>query len=222
MAAPSARGFVVVLALMVMLLLSALAAAYALVVSSDVVVAHNLRMGEEARRAAESAAEVALADLDALADWSLALSGAVRSSFVDGPPSGVRALDDGSRLDLDELVSRANCRSAGPCSAADMDAVTADRPWGRNNPRWRPFLYGRLRALAPGSESPCYVVVMIADDPSEIDGDPARDADWPAPGAGVVLLRAQAFGPRGVRRIVEASAGRSAGGRVRVIAWRPQ
>ena len=45
-------------------------------------------------------------------------------------------------------------------------------------------------------------VVLVGDDASETDGDPLRDGVPPSPGAGVVELRAQAFGPRGARRTI--------------------
>jgi hypothetical protein len=87
-----------------------------------------------------------------------------------------------------------------------MDAPTRERPWGVNNPRWRPFIYGpwgRFAALA--RPVPCYLVVWIADDGREADGDPQADASSPAePGAGLIRVRAEAYGVRGLRRAVEA------------------
>ncbi len=72
---------------------------------------------------------------------------------------------------------------------AQMDAVTADRPWGMNNPRWQTFGSGWLRDIAPLADAPhVYVVVWIGDDPLETDGDPLRDepdvrAPWTPGGA---------------------------------------
>ena len=94
----------------------------------------------------------------------------------------MRALADGSTIDLGEQVNLANCQKAAACSAAEMNAVTADRPWGANNPRWTLLAYAPLSALLPDTSlgPPAYVIVLVGDDPSEIDEDPSRDA---APGA---------------------------------------
>jgi hypothetical protein len=50
-----------------------------------------------------------------------------------------------------------------------------------------------------------YVVVWLGDDPNEEDGDPLVDGgDADANGRLMLLSRAEAFGPRGARRAVEA------------------
>jgi hypothetical protein len=93
-----------------------------------------------------------------------------------------------------------------------MSAVTADRPWGANNPRWALFSYGPLSAMSSESgalPSPDYVVVLVADDPAESDGDPSRDGEpGSGPGAGVILVRAEAFGPLEAHRVVQAAVAR--------------
>jgi hypothetical protein len=59
-------------------------------------------------------------------------------------------------------------------------------------------------------KSPFYVVVMAGDDPSENDGDPLKDGSVATnPGSGVMTLRAEAFGPRGVRKAVELTIART-------------
>jgi hypothetical protein len=110
-----------------------------------------------------------------------------------------------------------------------MNQVTHDRPWGPNNPRWKLYGYGRLSDLMPTASvnSQYYVVVMIGDDSSELDGDATRDGvtpcdgavpvkdagDPPAwscnPGTGVLELRAEAFGPGGAHTVVEMTIARS-------------
>jgi len=204
-------------------MLSVLGAAFALVTSAEGVIAENFRNDQEALHAADAAAELALGDLEALADWNLALNGTARSTFVDGLPSGPRTLQDGSVIDLTTLTSLANCHKTTLCSAAAMDTATADRPWGPNNPRWQLFVYGRLSDVAPGSatDSGYYIIVFVGDDPSETDGDPLRDGSPPGPGAGVVVLRSHAFGPRGTRKTIELTISRASTGHVRVISWRP-
>jgi hypothetical protein len=103
-----------------------------------------------------------------------------------------------------------------------MDAATAERPWGPNNPRWQLFSYGWLRNALPAGaiDSAYYTVVLVADDPSEIDADPSRDGLPPSPGAGVVELRAQVFGPRGARRTIDVTVARTDAGSPRIVSWR--
>jgi hypothetical protein len=116
----------------------------------------------------------------------------------------------------------ANCGRLAACTDAQMDAVTAERPWGADNPRWRLFAYGPLRDLLPPGaiRSHYYVVVLIADDQAENDGNPAMDgSDGGNPGSGRVELRGEAFGPRSTHRGVEATVARTASG-VRVVSWR--
>ena len=143
------------------------------------------------------------------------------SSFVDGAPTGTRRLDDGSVLDLGQTLNRANCQKITPCSVTEMNAVTEDRPWGANNPRWRLFAFGRLRDMLPAGaiDSPYYVVAMVADDPGENDGDPTRDGVSNNPGAGIFAVRAEAFGPIGAHKVVELTVARG-GNAVRTLSWR--
>jgi hypothetical protein len=57
-----------------------------------------------------------------------------------------------------------------------------------------------------------YVVVWMADDPSESDNNPLIDGDTTNganPGTGVLSMLAQAFGPGGVSRVVEATIART-------------
>jgi hypothetical protein len=98
-----------------------------------------------------------------------------------------------------------------------MDAVTAVRPWGANNPRWTPYLYGPLKDLLPASSG--YVVVFAGDDPAETDGAPYVDAADPAAaGHDVLALRAEAFGPRHAHCTIRLTAARAAPS-VRVTSW---
>ncbi len=101
--------------------------------------------------------------------------------------------------------------------------MTDDRPWGTNNPNWRPYRYGRLSPGGPAQD--LYVVILVGDDPAENDGNPDRDGVAPGnPGAGVLMVRAEAFGPGLSRRSVEAAIARVAvpGGAFapRFLSWR--
>ena len=58
--------------------------------------------------------------------------------------------------------------------------------------------------------SPFYVVVMVADDPSENDGDPLKDGTAADNlGKGVIALRAEAFGPFGAHKVIELTVART-------------
>ena len=214
-------GMAVVIVLLALLLTSALGAALILTTSSETIIAGNYLASIEALYAADGAAERAIAELGGVADWNAVLGGSVRSVFVDGPPGGSRTMPDGSAIDLGEFVNLANCGEVRLCSGAEMDAATARRPWGANNPRWQLYAYGLLRDTTSAAtiDSSYYVIVLVGDDPAENDGNPVQDgAGTGNPGAGVIAVRAEARGPRGARRVVELTVGRQAG--PRLLSWR--
>ena len=207
-----------------------------LVTLTETGIAANYRDGMETLYAADAAIERALVDLAMAPDWDAVLSGATRSAFVDGSPGGTRTLG-GTTLDLSALTNRIRCGVPTACSVPAMDAVTAQRPWGSNNPRWELFGYGPLARIQPtaGIDSRAYVIVWVADDPGENDGDPLRDGQPPFvvdsrnpdnPGRHVVMLLAHAYGAAGLRRVVEATVGRTEDSilpplaKVRILAWR--
>ncbi len=201
----SSRGIALVAVLVMAVLVGSIALGLSLVVATDLVALHNERDSTTLRYAAEGALEVAARELSRASSWDDVLSGAERSALADGPPMGTRAIGTW-RVDLDAQTNLLNCGRRAACTAAQMAAVTPLRPWGADNPHWRPFLYGPLASLAPFSQAPpVYLVVWLADDARETDGNPARDATAPeAPGRGVLRARADAFGERGSRRSVEA------------------
>jgi PilX N-terminal len=222
MADRGADGFVLVVALLVLVLTSALVTALVSVTASETLIAANFRQSQEALHAADAGAERALGDLAAATDWDQVLGGAVQSTFADGAPFGTRGTPGGAQVDLTEVENVANCRKPTACSGAEMDLSTVERPWGPNNPRWQLYAYGRLEDVVPGVviDSPYYVIVLVADDPSETDGNPLLDALPEKPGTGVLVLRAEAFGPRATHKIVELTISRTSHGSVRVVSWR--
>jgi hypothetical protein len=88
------------------------------------------------------------------------------------------------------------------------------------------FAYSPAAALLPAGavRSSFYLVVLVADDPSETDGNPAVDGSSPCgagesppacnPGSGALAVRAEAFGPRGAHQIAEAVLERAGDGGV--------
>jgi hypothetical protein len=75
------------------------------------------------------------------------------------------------------------------------------KSWGANTPQWRMFAWGGAPAwLAAGrATSPFYVVVWIADDVEDGDGDPWGDSN------GAIAVHAVAMGPRQARRSMQAT-----------------
>ncbi len=198
------RGLALVIAMAALSLMSTIAAVLILITSSESTIAANYRNSVEALYVADALAEHGMWELTSISDWDVILNELARSSFVDGEAHGVRALPGGGEIDLAAVVARANCGKI-TCSAADITGnATGDRPWGADNPVWHLFGYGPLSALLPGVISPFYVVVMIADDPSETDGDPAKDGSGEDnPGARIIALRAEAFGPADTHKVLE-------------------
>jgi hypothetical protein len=197
--------------LFAVLLLTAIGGALILTSTSETMLAAHFRDNLAARYAAGAIVDREMDDLAGAADWTLVAGGVLPSAWVDGAPSGVRVLRDGTAVDLAQVVNLANCQKLTTCSTADLDAVTADRPWGVNNPRWTAYAYGYASGLLAGTAnaSPHYVVLLAS-------------ATVGSPGWDVLALRAEAFGPRGAHAIVEATAGRPAAtaGSVRLLSWR--
>jgi hypothetical protein len=199
------RGAALVMALISLLLLTALGLALVMTTSTETMIAYNFSGGQEALYAADAGIERTMQDVLTVPDWNTILAGLTTSAFVDGSPSGAHPMPGGGTLNLTEAVNMANCGKVTTCSAAEMDTSTAERPWGPNNPRWQMYAYAPLNDIVPTStvNSPFYVIVMIADDPAEIDNDPLMDSN------GVLTLRAEAFGPGNVHKVSEATLART-------------
>lgn len=219
------RGAALLLVLMCTTLLMALGGGLVLLTTTEARIASNFKAGMEALYAAEAGVERVLPDLIAASDWDAILDGTARSGFVDGPPSGTRVLADGSTLDLSAATSLERCGQSGSCTDAELDATTVERPYGANNPRWQLFAYGAIRDLLldgalQSDMSDMYVVVWVADDPFEDDGEPLRDGGRATSrGHGIVSIRARAYGSYGARRGIEVTVARGVV-RPRVLSWR--
>lgn len=198
------RGTAMVLAVAATLLMLVLGGALVLVTSTETRIAARFARNIEVLYAAEAALERALVDLAALPDWDAALAGAAVSTLTDGAPGGVR-IAGAAAVDIDAWTNRLRCGREDACAPGEMAAITADRPWGDNNPRWQLYAWGPLTALAPvpaGHEA--YVLVWVGDDPGETDADPLRDGGGDDnPGRRTLVLVAQAVAPGGLRRVLE-------------------
>ena len=162
-----------------------------MVMNTELRAAANYAASREAMYAADGALQIAARELLAVGDWNALLSSGALSGFVDGAPSGVRQLGDGSTVDLAQATSLANGEP---------------RPWGANNPVWRVFAFGWLGPRT-------YVIAWVGDDFAENDGDPLTDGGGTAnPGAGILAVRAEAFGVGGAHKVLEATVRRDTEG----------
>ena len=170
-------GVALIISLMSMMLLVALGMALILTTMTETKISANYREGTEALYAADAAVERVMQDLLTVPDWNNILNGTVTSSFVDGAASGTRTLPDGTTMSLTEATNMVRCGKVTACSDAELNAVTDERPWGLNNPRWQLYAFGPLSDLLPTEtiNSRNYVIVWVADDPSENDNNPLQD-----------------------------------------------
>jgi hypothetical protein len=218
------RGIALVMALLAIAAFSALGLSLILGSSLDRLTSGNHRDVTTSLNAADAAVALAVRELDRIADWTPVLQGSVQSSLVDGPP-GVRSLAGGGRLDLTVLTNEITCGRRTACSDTLIAEATLSRPWGVNNAHWRLFAHGRLDDVDPSSNQSPYLVVWVADDASETDGNRSVDGGGAGgEGEGVLRLRADAFGPGALRSAIEctvvrqcSSAGCEPG--IRVQSW---
>jgi hypothetical protein len=212
------EGAAMLMAIVALSLLTAIGVAALLTSSSEIVIAGTFRDQRSAVYAADAVAVRTIDELAAISDWSALFNGTTSASLVDGPPSGTRRLQDGTTIDLAQVVNIATCQKATSCTTSEMDAVTAQRPWGPNNPRWHLYAYGPLRNMLPPNavDTPWYVLLMVGD-------DPLHNPD-------AVALRAEAFGARGAHAVTERLIARTtsgdtdyndgSGAAVRILSWR--
>ena len=215
-------GSAIVVVVMAMFLLVALGSALVVTAATEARISARFGASAAALSAAEAALAIAVADLAIRADFDAALSGLVTSAFTDGPPAGVRTVA-GSEIDLSRITNELRCGRDAVCTDADIAAVSAQRPWGADNPRWQTFAWGRLSTLTPraGGANDMYLVAWVGDDPAEIDGDPQRDGVPAAnAGRGIVMVIAHAYGAGGLRRAIEATITRARPADTAVVSWR--
>ena len=201
------EGAAVVLALLVTVLLSLLGAGLLTLANTETLIAASYRHGQEASYGAEAALERALADLHAAADWTAVLA---------SPPANlVSTFDDGQvnvRLPEGRVV---NLPAQTMERQRESDEEAGPAVFGADSPRWRLFAHASIEDLdpPPAAGAPLYLLVWVADDGADGDGDPARDAN------GRIHVHAEAFGAAGARRSVAATIERTPAGVIRRVSW---
>ena len=199
-------------AVMIASLVGALAASLTFVVTIESRVGRHHQSAQSGAYAAAAGIERLIGELRRWPTWQTIPSmTSTAPSFNDGRT--VPTLADGTALDLPRRTSERQAAS------------DAFYPSGSNRPVWTLYAHAslaRITAIGVPMSNP-YVVVWIADDPDDLDGDPSRDSN------GVILVRAEAFGVRGGWRAIEATlgasivrdgAGAAVASQVTVIAWR--
>jgi hypothetical protein len=206
----SERGIALIMVTLVTTFLSALGIGLMLAIFMDRLANGNVSGSVAMLFAADAGIELAARDLALSENWDAVLSGTEIGSFTDGAAGGARAIPGGGALDLTAVTNHINCGKATTCTTAQMNANSVERPWGVNNPRWQLYAFGPMSAFANLMRpAACYLIVWIADDAREADGNPLADAEpGDQPGHGIVRVRAEAFGMAGSRRVIEAELAR--------------
>lgn len=201
------RGVALLMALVTAALVTAIATTMVMSSSTDLVITGNTRASTEAMYAAEAAGQRAIGELATIADWSTVLAappGNVTATFDDGETM-VRA-PDGRSLSVPVLTAARQTASA----------VTYGPGFGADSPVWRLFGHADIRALLPPgvTSPPAYVLIHVADDGGDGDGDPESDAN------GQLIVYAEAYGVSGAHRAVELAVSRVTPGTIRVLSWK--
>ena len=200
------RGVAVLIALLFAALIGAVAAGLIALTTIETLIGAGFRHGYEAAYGAEAAAERALRDLAATPDWSSVLRAppsGVTSGFDDGRTVPIGP--DGRPLDLVRLTAQRQ---------RDSDVRDGPSTFGADSPQWRLYAHAPADALLPAALNlPLYLVVWIADDESDADGEPAADAHRR------ILVWATAFGSAGARRSVELRIAKTDAGDLQVLGW---
>ena len=199
--------------MLLMFLFSAVVLGASAVVRVEITVADRFRGAAEALYAAEAALASTVGELRALAPWDPVLDGTRRSARSRGAFAGDHALPGGGVVSV----------CCGPQSATGRlarDTALSPLP-ARRGVQWQPFLWTAEASLLPvGASSRRFLIVWVADDEDDGDGSTGIDTN------GIVLVRAEALEPGGLRRIVEAYVQRPAGvippaaGAVAIFGWR--
>jgi len=192
-------------ALIATVVLTGLGVALALVGLEESMLAGHDRASRALRLAADSAARLAVSDLTAAPSWT-ALS-SLTSRFAE---TTMRPPSPWGPSEVDLAAETARVQAETDASGVPGEAARV----------WRLLSAGPLARAAPGSGcGPVYLVVWVADDGADTDGDPEIDSN------GILTIRADALGPDGGRVTTLVSLQRTAVSgepdRVRILTIRP-
>jgi hypothetical protein len=202
------RGAALFLALVTTALITAIAASLIVTTSTDMMIAGSYRASAEAMYGVEAAVERAVGELAAVPDWSAVLAAPpsnLLASFDDG--AATVAAPDGKSLSMPTLTSARQALS---------NAVYGSAQFGADSPVWRLYAHAALRSILPPAmiAPPGYILVWVADDGGDGDGDPAKDSN------GQLLVYGDAYGVAGARRGLEVAIARAAPTAIRVLSWK--
>jgi hypothetical protein len=185
------RGAALIIVLLATMLLTGLALSLVMLTSSETLITANYRNGQDSLYAADAAVERVMQDLLTVAQWNdLLRTDNLQSSYTEGPL--IVTMPNGQTIDVLKERDRVQYES---------DRINL---WGTNNPQWRVYAWGPLANMLPdGVDSRAFVMVLVADDPSESDSDPQHDVN------GVLTLHAEAWSTGGAHRVIEATVART-------------
>jgi hypothetical protein len=195
-------------ALMAAALIAAVAASLIVTTSTDLMITGSYRASAEAMYAVEAGLERAVSELATIPDWSVVLA---------APPSNVISpIDDGSTFASVPDGRRLSVPGLTAARQALSNTVYGSAEFAADSPVWRLYAHAALRSMLPAGlvSQPGYVLVWVADDGMDGDGDPSADSN------GQLLLYGDAYGVSGSRRALEAAIGRAGPAAVKVLSWK--
>jgi hypothetical protein len=204
----SERGAALLLALMTAALIAAVAASLIVSTSTDLIITGSYRSSLEATYGVEAGVERAISELALLPDWSVVLApppSNIVTSFDDG--SAFTAGPDGRRLSVPGLTAARQALS---------NTVYGPAEFGADSPVWRLYAHATLQTVLPPAviAPPGYILVWVADDGGDADGDPGTDSN------GQLLVYGDGYGVSGARRGLEVAIARAAPTAIRVLSWK--
>jgi hypothetical protein len=202
------RGAAMLLALIAASLIAAVAASLIVTTSTDLMITGTYRSSAEAMYGVEAGVERGISELARMPDWSVVVAAPpanVVSSFDDG--STFAAAPDGRRMSVPGLTA---------ARQAVSNTVYGATEFGADSPVWRLYAHAPLRNVLPAGliAPPGYVLVWVADDGGDGDGDPTKDTN------GQILLYGDAYGVSGSRRALEVAIGHAGQTAIKVLSWK--
>jgi hypothetical protein len=201
------RGAALLLVLGTCALITAIAASLIVAVSTETLITGSGRAAQETIHAADAGLERTIHDLAAIPDWSVVLA---------SPPTLMASFDDGAAVGKGPDGRSLSMAALGAERQASSNTTSGPAVFGPDSPVWRLFGHAALAAVLPPGlvAQPAYLIIWVADDGLDVDGDPAKDSN------GRILVHVESFGVNGARRSIDAAVSRSGLGAVRLLAWK--